>query len=43
MVMLALVPANDGKAPEQGKAQAYVCKFGVCLAPVTTVEQLKLK
>ena len=38
-----LVAAHDGKGPEDGKSAAYVCRFGVCEAPITDVKEMKLK
>jgi uncharacterized protein YyaL (SSP411 family) len=41
--LLELVPAHVGKVPLQERSAAYVCRFGLCEAPVTTVGELKLK
>ena len=34
------VPFYTGKSIKDGKATAYICKFGTCLAPVNTPEDL---
>ena len=34
------VPLLAGKSIKDGKATAYICKFGTCLAPVNTPEDL---
>ena len=38
-----LVKVHAGKVPRDGKAAAYVCKFGVCEAPVTNPDAMKLQ
>ncbi len=35
--LLALAPALEGKKAVGGRATAYVCEFGTCLAPTTEV------
>jgi uncharacterized protein YyaL (SSP411 family) len=38
--LLVLLPTVAGKAARDGRATAYVCRFGACAAPATTVEAL---
>ncbi|HOI09141.1 MAG TPA: thioredoxin domain-containing protein [Myxococcota bacterium] len=38
--LLALLPTVAGKAARDGRATAYVCRFGACAAPASTLEAL---
>ena len=40
--LAGIVAGHLDKTAKDGKATAYVCRFGVCEAPVTDVAKLKL-